>query len=87
MAAANGLIKPDDKIFTYGHLTKIHDFILTRKEMNDRLMIAGLEAKRADVVIAGVIILKAIFEKLEIKEACYSEYALREGVLLATALV
>jgi len=87
MAAANGLIKPNEKVFSYGHLTKIHDLVLSRKEMNDRLVIPGLEAKRADVVVAGVIILKAIFEKLEIKEACFSEYALREGVLLEQVLL
>ncbi|MBK7267896.1 MAG: Ppx/GppA family phosphatase [Ignavibacteriales bacterium] len=87
MAAANGLIKPEEKVFTYSHLTKIHDLVLSRKEMDDRLVIPGLEAKRADVVVAGVIILKAIFDKLEIKEGYYSEYALREGVLLANAVM
>lgn len=82
MATGMGLVPHGSQIFTYEDLVKVHDLVLEAKELKDRLGIPGLEPKRADVVVAGVIILKAIFEKLEIKQALYSEYALREGVIL-----
>ncbi|MBN8547252.1 MAG: Ppx/GppA family phosphatase [Ignavibacteria bacterium] len=82
MAIEAGLVAPDEKIFKYEDLVKVTDRVLAAKDMKDRLQIPGLEPKRADVVVAGVIILRAIFEKLEIKQAYYSEFALREGVIL-----
>ena len=43
--------------------------------------ITGIEEHRRSVMPAGVAILKAIFQRLEIKEMSLSESALREGVL------
>ncbi|MCA0389145.1 MAG: Ppx/GppA family phosphatase [Bacteroidetes bacterium] len=82
MAIEAGLVAPDEKIFRYEDLVKVSERVLAAKDMKDRLQIPGLEPKRADVVVAGVIILRAIFEKLDIKQAYYSEFALREGVIL-----
>ncbi len=82
MAIEAGLVAPDEKIFRYEDLVKVSERVLAAKDMKDRLQIPGLEPKRVDVVVAGVIILRAIFEKLEIKQAYYSEFALREGVIL-----
>lgn len=82
MAIEMGLVSPNEKIFKYEDLIKVTDRVLSAKDMKDRLQIPGLEPKRADVVVAGVIILRAIFEKLEIKQGYYSEFALREGVIL-----
>ena len=43
--------------------------------------IKGLEAKRADIIPAGLIILNVIFELFKIKEITLSENALRSGIV------
>jgi len=55
--------------------------ILEKKTSQERLTIKGLEAKRADIIPAGVIILKKIFELFRIEEIIISEFALREGII------
>jgi exopolyphosphatase/guanosine-5'-triphosphate,3'-diphosphate pyrophosphatase len=47
-----------------------------------RLDIPGLDAKRADIVLGGAVILEQAFAELGIDEMTVSDYALREGVLL-----
>ena len=48
----------------------------------DRLELPGLDAKRADIILGGAIILEQAFAELGIHEMTVSDYALREGVLL-----
>ena len=43
-----------------------------------------MEARRADIILAGALILEGVFEACSVKELVLSEYALREGVLLDT---
>ena len=47
----------------------------------ERISVPGIEAKRADIIPAGFIILKKAFELFNIREMVLSEYALREGVV------
>jgi exopolyphosphatase/guanosine-5'-triphosphate,3'-diphosphate pyrophosphatase len=47
--------------------------------------IEGLEPKRADIIVAGALILEGVVKALGIESLTFSEYALREGVLLDTA--
>jgi len=51
----------------------------------DPAAIEGLEAKRADIILAGALILEGVVDAFGIEELTFSEYALREGVLLDTA--
>jgi exopolyphosphatase/guanosine-5'-triphosphate,3'-diphosphate pyrophosphatase len=46
--------------------------------------IKGLDAQRADIITAGVIILEQIFNGLDINRITVSNYALREGIILDT---
>ncbi len=48
----------------------------------EREAIAGLEPKRADIIIGGAVLLDQLVNELDIAELTYSDYALREGVLL-----
>ncbi|MEO5680606.1 MAG: exopolyphosphatase, partial [Acidimicrobiales bacterium] len=48
----------------------------------DRLELPGLDAKRADIILGGAIILEQAFAELGIGEMTVSDHALREGVLL-----
>ncbi len=48
----------------------------------ERLELPGLDAKRADIILGGAIILEQAFAELGIQEMTVSDHALREGVLL-----
>ncbi len=47
-----------------------------------RAELAGLDAGRADIILAGAIILEQVLHELAIDEIVVSDFALREGVLL-----
>ena len=46
--------------------------------------LADLDPKRADIILAGVLVLEGIVHNLGVNEVMISEYALREGVFLDT---
>jgi exopolyphosphatase/guanosine-5'-triphosphate,3'-diphosphate pyrophosphatase len=47
-----------------------------------RAKLGGMDPKRADIVLAGALILEQVYEEFDIESMVYSDYALREGVLL-----
>jgi exopolyphosphatase/guanosine-5'-triphosphate,3'-diphosphate pyrophosphatase len=47
-----------------------------------RAKLPGLEPRRADIILAGALILEQVIEEFGIEEMVFSDYALREGVLL-----
>ncbi|HEX9317037.1 MAG TPA: hypothetical protein VGA71_16705, partial [Actinomycetota bacterium] len=47
-----------------------------------RARLPGLDAGRADIILAGALILEQVFEEFGLVEMTFSDYALREGVLL-----
>jgi exopolyphosphatase/guanosine-5'-triphosphate,3'-diphosphate pyrophosphatase len=49
-----------------------------------RAKVPGLDARRADIIVAGALVLATIAETFEVRSYLYSEGALREGVLLDT---
>jgi exopolyphosphatase/guanosine-5'-triphosphate,3'-diphosphate pyrophosphatase len=76
-------------------LTKVSGAVITEDDLGDvvvalselrtadeRAQLTGLDAKRADIILAGVLILEQVFASLGIDEMVVSDYALREGVLL-----
>jgi len=77
--------------------TKLNNFTFSAKELFDTVdmvteaksvkqlsKIPGLDADRADIITAGILILEQIFREMKIREMTYSEYALREGILFDT---
>jgi exopolyphosphatase/guanosine-5'-triphosphate,3'-diphosphate pyrophosphatase len=44
----------------------------------------GLDTGRADIILAGALILEQVVHELDVEELTFSDYALREGVLLDT---
>ena len=54
---------------------------MSLKTSSERMSIPGIEEKRADVIPAGLIILKKSFELFNINKMVLSEFALREGVV------
>ncbi len=50
--------------------------------VEERRRIAGLDAKRADIIVAGALLLDEILQELRVETLLVSDYGLREGVLL-----
>jgi exopolyphosphatase/guanosine-5'-triphosphate,3'-diphosphate pyrophosphatase len=75
----------------------LNNFTVTRDEIDDvvrrlaqartveaRAKTPGLDPRRADIILAGALILEQVAVALDVGELTYSDYALREGVLLDT---
>lgn len=67
--------------FTREEFFEVYDLIMKCKTVEERIRIPGIELKRADIIPAGLIILKKSFELFNIKKMVLSEYALREGII------
>ncbi len=67
--------------FEKSELDEIYNYVMNLKTPAERAKVKGIEAKRADIIPAGFIILKKVFEIFNIKKMVLSEYALREGVV------
>ncbi len=52
------------------------------RTVDDRKAIPGLDPKRADIILAGTVILEEVMRGFSLPTLVLSEYALREGVLL-----
>jgi len=63
-------------------LAAVVDALAAAGSIEDRMAIPGLEAKRADIVLGGALVLEQSFDCLGIEEMVVSDFALREGVLL-----
>ncbi|HMN48113.1 MAG TPA: hypothetical protein PKD67_03165 [Ignavibacteriaceae bacterium] len=72
-------------IFSKEEFEKHYYTIINLRTSAERTFIPGMEAKRADIIPAGMIILKKIFELFKIQNMVISDYALREGIVLDTA--
>jgi exopolyphosphatase / guanosine-5'-triphosphate,3'-diphosphate pyrophosphatase len=68
--------------FTALELKEMTDFVLSCRTTKDRLRIGGIEGKRADILPAGLLILRKAFELFDIKDMVISDFALREGIIL-----
>ncbi|NLT50990.1 MAG: Ppx/GppA family phosphatase [Ignavibacteria bacterium] len=69
-------------VFTYQDLQEVYDEVFKIKSAQKRSKILGLDEQRSDIFPAGLLILKTIFEQLNIKEITISGYALREGIII-----
>jgi exopolyphosphatase/guanosine-5'-triphosphate,3'-diphosphate pyrophosphatase len=71
--------------FTRSEVTEITALISGAVDSAERSRLPALEASRADIAVAGALILEQILERYEIPAVTFSEAALREGVLVETA--
>jgi exopolyphosphatase/guanosine-5'-triphosphate,3'-diphosphate pyrophosphatase len=55
---------------------------LVAADLRGRLKMPGIDAKRADIIVAGAVILDTILRRLGAKDLVLCEWALREGLLL-----
>lgn len=68
--------------FSREKLFEASDYVLSKRALDERLKIKGLEKKRADIIPAGLIILKKIFQLYNIQHMTVSESALRSGIII-----
>ncbi|MDE0804720.1 MAG: Ppx/GppA phosphatase family protein [Acidimicrobiales bacterium] len=61
------------------------DRLVETADPDARAQIPGVDAKRADIILGGAIILEQFVETFGVDEIVFSDYALREGVLLDQA--
>jgi len=71
-------------VFTRKELRKITERVTGARSMAQRMKIPGLDPRRADIIVAGVLIMEQVFEELEIEQMVVSEFALREGIIYDT---
>ncbi|MDT3696380.1 MAG: Ppx/GppA phosphatase family protein [Ignavibacterium sp.] len=67
--------------FSYDEFEDIYNLIMNLRTPDERMNVPGLESKRADIIPAGLIILKKIFQLFDLNKMILSEYALREGIV------
>ena len=72
--------------FSAGELDDLVEEILGSETTKERTRMEGLEPRRADIIVAGVVILQEVVIALGLERLEFSTSALREGVLLDTAV-
>ena len=70
--------------FDHVDLAAIVEQITSERTPRARLGIPGLDSERADIIVAGAVLLDCICTAFGITRLMFSDYALREGVLLDT---
>ena len=71
-------------VFDRAELDAVVEELTAKRTASSRASIAGLDAPRADIIVAGAIVLQCVAETFAIPEFTFSDAALREGVLLDT---
>ncbi|MEO8604023.1 MAG: Ppx/GppA phosphatase family protein [bacterium] len=56
--------------------------VLVRADRDERVKLKGLDAKRADLIVAGAVLTDFVLQRLGAKQLVACTWALREGVLL-----
>ncbi len=69
---------------TRSTLATVVDKLSSHPTADTRRKVDGLEAERADIIVAGALILEGVYDTFGVRSMTFSEYALREGVLLDT---
>ena len=70
--------------FTTKELSKVVATLVAAPTAKQRLKTPGLDSRRADIIVAGAILLEEAAKILGIEAMTVSDYALREGLLLDT---
>ena len=87
VVAARGLATPKtlNRIeLTRAEVDAVVELLVSHPTTETRAKIRGLDAARADIIVAGALVLQAVAEAFSIPAFTFSESALREGVLLDT---
>lgn len=69
-------------VFSRSELGEVVKMLVKADTVKKRQKVEGLDPKRADIILAGSIILEQAFEEMRIEKMTVSGFALREGVIL-----
>ncbi len=70
--------------FTVSELQSVAESLAKKRSSDDRRATPGLDPARADIIVAGALVLEGVADIFGVKSFVFSEAALREGVLLDT---
>ena len=70
--------------FSAKDVTKVLELLADVPTVKQRTKIFDLDSSRAEIILAGAVILESIAQSFDVKTFIYSDYALREGVLFDT---
>jgi exopolyphosphatase / guanosine-5'-triphosphate,3'-diphosphate pyrophosphatase len=70
--------------FTSGELADVVSILIGHRTAAARARVRGLESGRADIIVAGALILETVATTFGVERFTFSEGALRDGVLLDT---
>ena len=70
--------------FTRDDVDLVVESLLAAPTPDERRLVPGVEPDRADIIVAGALVLEGVIDALDIEDLIFSEFALREGVLLDT---
>jgi exopolyphosphatase/guanosine-5'-triphosphate,3'-diphosphate pyrophosphatase len=70
--------------FSADQLAGVVKDVAAAKTVHQRSKLSGVDPRRADIIVAGALILEAVFEVFGVRTMTISANALREGVLLDT---
>jgi exopolyphosphatase/guanosine-5'-triphosphate,3'-diphosphate pyrophosphatase len=68
--------------FSNKELQEYFEIISKLKTSAERTLVPGIDTKRSDIIPAGMVILKKIFDLFNLKKMVVSEYSLREGIVV-----
>lgn len=69
-------------VFSRPELAEVVKMLVKADTVKKRQKIEGLDPRRADIILAGAIILEQTFEEMHMESMTVSGFALREGVIL-----
>lgn len=86
VAARRGRVPESFNAYVMGRdeILAVIDAVVGARTMAERILIPGMDPKRADVIVAGALILEQAVRGLDIQELTVSGYALREGIVFDT---
>ena len=67
---------------TRGDLKAVVKSLVKAPSSEARAKLPGMDPRRADIIVGGALILEQVYEEFDIDSMVFSDYALREGVLL-----
>ena len=67
--------------FSRGEFEKLYKRLVIMN-LKERRKIAGLSSKRADTIVAGCVVVRTLFQLLDIGKIQLSRFAIREGVVI-----
>lgn len=80
-----GLRTLNGQRITAAEVTEVVELLAATPDPKERASLTGMDAKRTDILLGGAVILEQFVCCFGVDELAFSDYALREGVLLDQA--